>query len=119
MKRIRPQNGALAAIEADYALFAVGLAPTPGAASAVAAGVAAVKSVMAPWAARQMYLNLADTPRDPGSFWSAQAYERLRRIKADIDPDDVIRSNHPVPPLRLPAGERPTRFRAAALQPGH
>ena len=54
-----------------------------------------------------MYLNLAETPRDPGGFWSAQAYERLRRIKADIDPDDVIRSNHPVPPLRRQDLERP------------
>jgi len=59
-----------------------------------------VKSAMSPWAARQMYLNLADTPRDPRSFWSPEAYERLRRIKAAADPDDIIRSNHPIPPAR-------------------
>jgi len=47
-----------------------------------------------------MYLNLADTPRDPRSFWTAEAYERLRRVKAAVDPDDIIRSNHPVPPAR-------------------
>ena len=52
---------------------------------------------MQPWAARQMYLNLADTRRDPASFWTPQAYDRLRRIKAAVDPGDLIRSNHPVP----------------------
>jgi hypothetical protein len=100
MKRARRGSGALAAIDAEYALFAVGMAPTPAAGAAVGAAVQAVKSAMSPWAARQMYLNLADTARDPRSFWTAEAYERLRRVKAAVDPDDIIRSNHPVPPAR-------------------
>jgi FAD/FMN-containing dehydrogenase len=98
MKRARPANGALAAIDAEYVLFAVGRPTAPQAAPSVARSVAAVHTAMRPWAARQMYLNLAETRRDPGSFWTPQAYDRLRRIKAAIDPDDVIRANHPVPP---------------------
>ena len=100
MKRVRPGSGALAAVDAEYALFAVGMAPTPAAGAAVGTAVQAVKSAMSPWAAGQMYLHLADTPRDPRSFWTAEAYERLRRVKAAVDPDDIIRSNHPVPPAR-------------------
>ena len=42
MRRARPGNGALAAIDADYALFAGGMAPTPQAVSAVGSAVAAV-----------------------------------------------------------------------------
>ena len=98
MKRVRPASGALAAVDADYALFAVGMAPFPRAATAVAQNVAAVLTAMSPWAARQMYLNLAETRRDPATFWSPHAYDRLRRIKAAVDPDDLIRSNHPIPP---------------------
>ena len=98
MKRARPAGGALPAIDADYALFATGLAPCPPAVSAVARSVAAAQTALRPWAARQMYLNLACTRRDPASFWSAEAYDRLRRIKAAVDPDNLIRSNHPVPP---------------------
>jgi len=98
MKRARPASGALPAIDADYALFATGLAPCPPAVSAVARSVAAAQGRKAVWAARQMYLNLACTSRDPASFWSAEAYDRLRRIKAAVDPDNLIRSNHPVPP---------------------
>jgi hypothetical protein len=45
-----------------------------------------------------MFLNFAETRRDPASFWSPQAYDRLRRIKAGVDPDNLIRANHPIPP---------------------
>ncbi len=104
MKRARPGNGALAAVDAEYALFAAGPAPFPRAASATARSIAALRTALSPWAARQMYLNLAETGRDPGCFWTQQAYDRLRRIKTAVDPGDLIRSNHPVPPL--PAQER-------------
>jgi FAD/FMN-containing dehydrogenase len=98
MRRTRPGSGALAAIEADYIMFAGGMVPSAEAAPAVTASVAAARAAMSPWAARHMYLNLADTSRDPASFWTAQAYDRLRRIKAAVDPDDIIRANHPIPP---------------------
>jgi FAD/FMN-containing dehydrogenase len=98
MKRARPASGALAAIDAEYVLFAVGRAPSPQAVPSVARSVSAVHTAMRPWAARQMYLNLTETERDPASFWAPQAYERLRRIKAAVDPDNLIRSNHPVLP---------------------
>jgi hypothetical protein len=54
------------------------------------------QAAMTPWAARQMYLNFADTSRDPASFQDPQAYSRLRQVKAAVDPQDRIRSNHPV-----------------------
>ncbi len=98
MARPRPGNGALAAVDAPYALFAVGIAATRADQFAVTAAVAAVRSAMTPWAARQMYVNLAETSRDPASFWSSATYERLRQIKAAIDPDNMIRANHPIPP---------------------
>jgi len=98
MRRARPGNGALAAVEAEYALYALGGVPTPAAASSVALGVGAVTSAMRPWAARQMYLNLAESRRDPASFWPTAAYDRLREIKRAVDPGDLIRSNHPIPP---------------------
>jgi hypothetical protein len=98
LRRARPQSGALAAVEADYMIFGGGLAPTPAMASAITTRVAEVKSALAPWAATQMYLNFAETSRDPASFWSPRAYDRLRRIKAAVDPGNMIRANHPVPP---------------------
>ena len=73
------------------------MVPVPELEAPVARRSQAVKAALAPWAARHMYLNFAETQRDPASFWSEQAYQRLRQIKAAVDPDDLIRSNHPIP----------------------
>jgi hypothetical protein len=35
-----------------------------------------------------------------GKILIGTAYRQLRRIKAVVDPDDVIRANQPVPPAR-------------------
>jgi UDP-N-acetylenolpyruvoylglucosamine reductase len=98
MRRVRPGAGALAAFNADYLFFGGGLAATPEMASAVGARVAALMSAVSPWAARQTYLNFAETSRPPASFWAPQTYDRLRRIKASVDPAGLIRANHPIPP---------------------
>jgi hypothetical protein len=47
-----------------------------------------------------MYLNFAETQGARARFWTEHAYQRLRRIKAAVDPGDMIRANHPVPPAR-------------------
>lgn len=94
--RARAENGASAALEAEYALYAVGMAPTEEAAAAVAAHVETLKAAMSPWAAELMYVNFAETGRDPRTLWTEQAYHRLCRIKDTVDPTDLIRSNHPI-----------------------
>jgi hypothetical protein len=97
--RGRPENGALASIEARYAMFAVGMVPVPEAVAPTRAQVEAVKRALLPWSAPQMYLNFAETVRDAGTFWSEHAYRRLRQIKARVDPGELLRANHPIEPL--------------------
>jgi len=104
--RVGPGNGALAAVDGEFALSAAGRAPTAVAAASVALGVEAVTSAMRPWSARQMYLNIAGTTRDPASFWPAPAYARLRSVKAAVGPGDLIHSNHPIPSAA--SGEKAT-----------
>jgi FAD/FMN-containing dehydrogenase len=96
--RPRPQNGALSSIEAEYAMYAVGMVPALEFEPRVTAQVEAVKGALAPWAAKHMYLNFAETKHDATTFWTEQAYHRLRRIKAAVDPDNIIRANHPILP---------------------
>jgi UDP-N-acetylenolpyruvoylglucosamine reductase len=93
--RPHPLHGALSSIDAQYSLFAARVVPVPELEAPVHAQVQAVKAALGPWAASHMYLNFAESQRDP-----AQAYHRLRRIKAAVDPDDLIRSNHPIPAAR-------------------
>jgi FAD binding domain len=94
--RARPESGAFAAVDAEYALYAVGMAPAPAAAAAVAAHLDDLRDAMSPWAAERTYLNFSEIRRDPRTFWAEQAYHRLLRIKATVDPTDLIRSNHPL-----------------------
>ncbi len=94
--RAHPDSGALAAVDADYVLYAVGIAPTPEAAAQVRAHIEVVSDALRPWAAEHSYLNFAETRRDPHTLWTETAQQRLRRIKATLDPDNLIRSNQPV-----------------------
>jgi hypothetical protein len=103
LRRARPRHGALAQIDADYGMYAVGMVPAPELEPPVRTRVQAVKDSLAPWAATHTYLNFAETQHDTAGFWTEQAYHRLRRIKSATDPDDVIRANHPIPPHRLTA----------------
>jgi FAD/FMN-containing dehydrogenase len=96
--RPAPDGGARSAIDAPYALFALGMAPTADAGHAVGAYVEHLIKGMDPWRAPEMYLNFAESRRDPTTLWGEDAYRRLRQIKARVDPDDLIRSNHPIPP---------------------
>ena len=98
LARARPENGALASIPAKYTLTAGGFAPVAKLVSTLWRQIEAIQQALAPWTAPYMYLNYSDTKRDPASYWDAQAYERLRRIKSAVDPEDLIRSNHPIPP---------------------
>jgi hypothetical protein len=80
--RARPDNGALASIEAKYAMYANGVTPTPELEVAVHTQVAEVKRTFAPYATSHMYLNFAETVRPASTFWTDAAYQRLRAIKA-------------------------------------
>jgi hypothetical protein len=51
---------------------------------------------MQPWVARQTYMNFVERREDARRFVSEQAYRRLLRIKATVDPRNLIRSNHPL-----------------------
>src|ERR671914_2385527 len=59
--RAHPDSGALAAVDADYVLYAVGIAPTPEAATQVRAHIEVVADALRAWAAGQTYLNFAET----------------------------------------------------------
>ena len=97
--RTRPENGALDSIAGKYIMFAGGFTPVPELVAAEETQVEAIKDALAPWAAPHMYLNFAETRRDPATLWTDEAYHRLRRIKAAIDPGDLILSNQPIPPM--------------------
>jgi FAD/FMN-containing dehydrogenase len=101
-----PENGALASLDAGFLVFAVGITPTPEAVEVMERAVDAVKEALAPWSASTRYLNFAERPEDGRGFYSPSTYRRLREVKAQVDPRELFRSNHPIPPAAPKRDER-------------
>jgi hypothetical protein len=95
-----PRGGALPAIEAEFAMFAVGMTMSPEMATAVDAHLALVKRALAPWDAGREYLNFAEHATDPRRLWNPQSYLRLRQVRARYDAHELFLANHPVPAAR-------------------
>ena len=94
--RPKAEHGALAAFAAPYLAFAVGMIPFPEARTPVAQAIHAFMTALEPWQAGHTYMNFAEGRRDPLTLWTEAAHRRLKRIKAQVDPENVIRSNHPL-----------------------
>jgi hypothetical protein len=105
-----PGSGALARIDAEFAMFALGATPTPESQTAVERHVAAVKRALEPWDAGRAYMNFTQSKADGHALWGADAHARLRRVKAKWDAFDLFRADHPVTPAR-------THRRRPALRP--
>ncbi|HSP73198.1 MAG TPA: FAD-binding oxidoreductase [Gaiellaceae bacterium] len=91
----QPGNGALASLDARFAVFAVGIG-APEIAAAVEAQLAKVQEALAPWRAEQAYFNFAEADTDAAGFYAPTVYRRLRAIRAEVDPDGVCVANHPI-----------------------
>jgi FAD/FMN-containing dehydrogenase len=93
-----PSGGALDHLSADFAVFAVGIAPTPEMKAGVKAAVEQTKEAFAEGASQGTYMNFCEIPTDRARMFTAEAYARLCEVKRAYDPDDVFQSNHPIPP---------------------
>jgi hypothetical protein len=96
--RAQDSHGAAAKLDADFAMYAVGMAPYPEAAAAVLEHVEVVKGALCEWNAGYRFLNFSERPSG-GDAFAPGAYRRLRAVKTLVDPDDMIRSNHPIAPI--------------------
>jgi FAD binding domain/Berberine and berberine like len=92
-------HGALATLEGDFALFAVGIAPHAAAVAAIKAQLELIAAAVCEWDAGRRYLNFTETAVDTRRAYSGPAYRRLQAVKTLVDPDDVFRSNHPIAPI--------------------
>jgi FAD/FMN-containing dehydrogenase len=93
-------GGAQPDLGAGYAVFAVGITPTPELAGAVRSHAQAVTEELSPWQASYDYYNFKETRAAASSVLPAASYRRLQEIKAGYDPDQAIIAVHPVSPSR-------------------
>ena len=92
-----PEHAVLAAIDAPYALYAVGMAADPERKEAVQQRIVDVQTALASWDAGRL-LNFTESPGDAARMFPDDAYRRLREVKSKYDPDNLIQANHEIPP---------------------
>jgi FAD/FMN-containing dehydrogenase len=93
-----PGGGALDRLDGAFAVHGAGLPADPESAVAIECRLDELRRVLAPWSGGRPYLNFVEQPVDPAGAFAAKSWERLQEIKAQVDPDDLFRANHPVPP---------------------
>jgi FAD/FMN-containing dehydrogenase len=96
----RPAAGAVDVSDAAYALITIGLMAPP-VAEMVPDAIANLRAAMAPWSTGRSLLNMHGEPGDAperSAPWSSEAYARLQRAKASLDPANLFRFGHAVEP---------------------
>jgi FAD/FMN-containing dehydrogenase len=97
LSRVPAGAGAAGRLDGEYVLFSGGLLMGPESVEAVQSALAAFKAAMAPYDNGSAYLNFAERPADPATFYDDESYARLRAIRAAVDPDGRMVGNHPIP----------------------
>jgi hypothetical protein len=95
LARPEASHGALAAMNGEYILFALGPVMSPDAAPVMAAAANRVTEAMEPWRSG-WYLNFLEQSFDMSRAFDPDTWERLQAVKAKVDPEAVFRGNHEV-----------------------
>jgi FAD/FMN-containing dehydrogenase len=94
--RVPEGAGAVGRLRGEYGSFAAGMVMSPEMGEAVELGLARFSAALAPWANGANYLNFTEKPVDPATFYAPEDFERLQAIRAEVDPDGTLLSNHVV-----------------------
>src|SRR3954447_446305 len=94
--RPHSSHGAGGTIDAEYAMFAVGMVMAPPMAAAIDAFKPALHGALASCAAERTYMNFTESPTGAEEMFTPADHERLRAVKRRYDAGDVIRANHPI-----------------------
>ena len=94
--RVPDEHGALACLEADFALFAVTIAD-PTALEPAREELARVVEATGPWDAGTAYPNFVEEPGDDRPLFDLATQQRLQALKGTWDPTGRVVATHPVP----------------------
>ena len=86
MARPPANGGATAALDAEFAIYSVGMAADPDGAAATEAHVKKVREALEPWSATSRYLNFVDVPAPAALSFDEDTYARLQQVKGSVRP---------------------------------
>ena len=90
-------HGALDKLPGEFVYFGIGMASDEAGEAATRASLHRVTGTLRPYRSGS-YLNFEEEPAAAASFYTEDTYRRLRQVKADVDPDELFRANHAIPP---------------------
>ncbi len=94
----RPEHGALGTLDGAFLTFGVGMVLDAESYRANRAQLELLDQAFAPYDSGRQYLNFTERPTNPARFYGAETYRRLRAVKTAVDPENVFRANHSIPP---------------------
>jgi FAD/FMN-containing dehydrogenase len=94
--RRAPGHGAAHGIDAEFVLFLCGMALDARMGAFMVDYMHRVKAALAPWSGQGHYLNFAEERVDAADTFGADAWARLRAVKARVDPENAIHANHAI-----------------------
>jgi hypothetical protein len=98
MHRSGAGHGVADTMPGEFLAFAGAMPLTPDMAAAIETDLGVLRSIYAGYDTKRTYINFVERTVDPASFYGDEAYARLRAVKAAVDPQEVMRANHPIRP---------------------
>jgi FAD/FMN-containing dehydrogenase len=92
----RDASHGAAHIDAEYISFAASMAASPDMAEKAGHDLANLDDALAPYQSARKYLNFTEVASKPGEFFEKSTLDRLRAVKAQVDPEGIFRSNQPI-----------------------
>jgi FAD/FMN-containing dehydrogenase len=89
-------GGPLSHLPATHAAMFLAMAMTPEMAAAGSDAVGGASAALAAWSDGRNFPNFSERPIDPATAYDPDAWQRLRRIKADVDPGGLFLANHEI-----------------------
>jgi FAD/FMN-containing dehydrogenase len=94
LSRVEPGAGALPSLRGDYSVLGGGV--VADASRVVDAALGRLRAATAEYQTGALYPNFTEHPADSSRFYTAADYARLQRIRASVDPHELIVSSHPI-----------------------
>lgn len=95
LRRQTEEGGPQGGIAEHYQLFALGVPAVPELVPAIEHSLAAVRGAAAGQLTGRAFFNFRSADSDASPCFSAAAAQRLREVKASVDPTGLFRSNRP------------------------
>ena len=89
-------GGALSCLDGSHAAFFVAAAPTREMAQAGHQSVEAAVAALSQWSNGRNFLNFSEAPIEPSTAFREESWDRLRTVRAQVDPTGLFVANHQV-----------------------